>query len=57
MLFGLSSVWTAIIFYFKLDQIISISKVIGMLLMIGAGVLLGIGPKDEDIGLEDLSED
>ena len=48
VLFGLTSFWTAIVFYFYLGEVISLVKVIGMMLMITAGVFLSLGDNPEE---------
>lgn len=45
---GLTSVFTGIIFFLKLGEVLSCIKIIGMLLMICAGVFLSIDEKEED---------
>ena len=48
VMLGLTSVFTGIIFFLKLGEVLSYIKIIGMLLMICAGVFLSIDEKEED---------
>ena len=44
---GVTSIFTAIVFYCKLGEIMSLIKVIGMFFMIGAGVFLSMNEPEE----------
>lgn len=48
VMLGLTSVFTGIIFYFKFGEVLSFVKIVGMLLMIGAGVFLSIDDKEDE---------
>lgn len=50
----MTSIWIAIVFYFKLGEVLSVLKIIGMFVMIGSGVFLSLDQdkeENEDIGL------
>ena len=62
-LFSIVGVYVSIIFYFKFNEVISISKIVGIIMMIPCILLLTLDPKDEaDLALiaetqmQDLTE-
>ena len=47
-LFSVTSIYISIIFYFKFNEVISVSKIIGILMMVPCVVLLSMDPKEVD---------
>ena len=58
VMFGSTTFLTAIVFYLYLNEVISIIKVLGMLLMVCAGVCLTLGDESaQDSETDAMSED
>ena len=47
-LFSVTGIYVAVIFYFKFNEVISVSKIIGIVMMIPCVVLLSLDPKEVD---------
>ena len=46
-LFAVTSIYIAVLFYFKFGEVISPTKIVGMALMIPAVIVLSLDPKEE----------
>lgn len=47
-LFSVTGIYISIIFYLKFKEVISISKIIGILMMVPCVVILSLDPKEVD---------
>ena len=47
-LFSLPGIYVAVLFYFKFNEVISVSKIIGILMFIPCVILLSMDPKEVD---------
>ena len=55
-LFTLTSIYIAVLFYFKFNEILTYAQIGGIILMIPCVAFLSIDPKDTEISSNDLTE-
>ena len=56
-LFSVTGIYISIIFYLKFKEVISVSKIIGILMMVPCVVILSLDPKEVDEAAAAESED